>query len=200
MKIRFYSSVIFDALCACAELAEQKDRGNSEKQEFLALLREKTGDVFQGGALSFSTMCGIAARALPDLSTATLDELDKLFADMGALEKAVCGSIRDAFTASYMLPTLDMLKDGWAARYRTYIAVLKKAEFEQLWREPGPAGRTGTNRAAADRVQRHRHQRDARLDLRHERNVFGKRLRMHFAAVLSRCLFAVRRAVFGHGS
>ena len=116
MKIRFYSSVIFDALCACAELAEQKDRGNSEKQEFLALLREKTGDVFQGGALSFSTMCGIAARALPDLSTATLDELDKLFADMGALEKAVCGSIRDAFTASYMLPTLDMLKDGWAAR------------------------------------------------------------------------------------
>lgn len=135
MKIRFYSSVIFDALCACAELAEQKDRGNSEKQEFLALLREKTGDVFQGGALSFSTMCGIAARALPDLSTATLDELDKLFADMGALEKAVRSSIRDAFTASYMLPTLDMLKDGWAARYRTYIAVLKKAEFEQLWRE-----------------------------------------------------------------
>ena len=81
MKIRFYSSVIFDALCACAELAEQKDRGNSEKQEFLALLREKTGDVFQGGALSFSTMCGIAARALPDPSNATLDELDKLFAE-----------------------------------------------------------------------------------------------------------------------
>lgn len=89
----------------------------------------------KAGRCLFPQCAGIAARALPDLSTATLDELDKLFADMGALEKAVRSSIRDAFTASYMLPTLDMLKDGWAARYRTYIAVLKKAEFEQLWRE-----------------------------------------------------------------
>ena len=33
MKIRFYSSVIFDALCACAELAEQAHRASNITEE-----------------------------------------------------------------------------------------------------------------------------------------------------------------------
>ncbi len=134
MMLTISTSMAFDAICACQCLAGEQRNRHPVQTEVLAILRERTGG-FSEGSLSFSTLCGILSHTDMDPETATLDDLIALFSDPAALDSAVRGKIVNEFVASFTLPMLDWLRDGWGARYVRYLEALRQADFEGLWRE-----------------------------------------------------------------
>ncbi len=134
MTVRIGTSMAFDAICACQSLAGEQRNRHPVQSEVLAILHERTGD-FSEGSLSFSTLCGILSHTDMDPETATLDDLIALFSDPAALDSAVRGKITNEFVASFTLPMLDWLREGWGARYVRYLEALRAADFEGLWQE-----------------------------------------------------------------
>lgn len=135
MKLHLHTSMVFDALCACALV---EDHGNCNKvaqRDILERLKERTNGIFKNGALSFSTMCGIISQYLPNPENASLDDLYDAFLNIDKVDKAVRSKTTNEFTASYVFPTLDILEKEWAEKYREYIIALENAGFEELWRE-----------------------------------------------------------------
>ncbi len=134
MSLSISTSMAFDAICACLPLAGESPRGSLHpvQAELIDLLRERTGG-FAEGCLSFSTLCGILSHTALDPVRATLDELIAVFSDPAALDRTVRGRITNEFVASFTLPMLDMLRDGWGERYARYMKALRDADFEALW-------------------------------------------------------------------
>ena len=135
IKIKLFSSMVFDAICACSLIEDNGQYHKTAQNEILNILKSRTGDTFKEGALSYSTMCGIAACFLPDPSTATLNDLYQMFDAFSEADGIIRSKTTNEFERSYVLPTLDLLKDGYAEKYRRYILALKDAGFEKLWRE-----------------------------------------------------------------
>ena len=135
MKINLKTSMIFDAICACSLIYNHGNYNKMAQNEFLNILRDRTGEVFKEGAPSYSTMCGIVAGYIDDPSCATLDDLYLMFQSISDVDAVIRSKVKNEFKQSYIFPTLDMLKNGGAEKYCEYITALKAAGFEELWRE-----------------------------------------------------------------
>lgn len=136
MKILFKTAMIFDAICACSLICNRKNYNNNPAQnEFLNILKERTGTIFQEDVPSYSAMCGIVASYIADPSCADLDDLYLMFRSAFDVDNVIRSKVKNEFKQSYIFPILDMLKNGGAEKYCEYITALKAAGFEELWRE-----------------------------------------------------------------
>ncbi len=135
MKIKFLTSMIFDAVCACSFIKDRNEYSRADQNAVLDILQSRTGDSFKAGVLGYSTICEIAACFIPDPSNASLDDLYQMFASFSEVDAVVRTKITNEFKISYVFPVLDKLKNGYADTYRENIIVLKEAGFAELWRE-----------------------------------------------------------------
>jgi hypothetical protein len=92
-------------------------------------MKERTGEIFNEGALSYSTMCNIAARYIADPSCADLDDLYSMFQSISEVDTVIRSKVKNEFQQSYIFPALEMLKNGSAEKYCEYITALKAAGF-----------------------------------------------------------------------
>ncbi len=136
MKIKLYTSMIFDAICACTQINYYKnfDHIHPVQKEVLDILKERMGENIIKDVPNFSTMCAITAAYIPDPSSATLDDLCSMFDSISEVDSIVRKKIKNEFMQSHIFPKLDILKNGGAERYSEYITALKQAGFEELWR------------------------------------------------------------------
>lgn len=136
MKIKLYTSMIFDAICACTliNIYKNYDHIHSVQKEVLEILKERMGEIIIKDNPGYSIMCGIVASYIPDPSSATLDDLYSMFDSISEVDNIVRPKIKNEFKQSYIFPALDMLKNGAAEKYCECITALKEAGFEELWR------------------------------------------------------------------
>lgn len=127
--------MILDAICACSLIEEHGRYSKVSQNEILEILKERTGGAFKEGGLSYSTICSIVSQYIRELSSATLDDLYLMFSDIEDVDRLVRKKTINEFSASYIFPTLDGLKNGWAEKYKDYISILKSLGFEDLWSE-----------------------------------------------------------------
>ena len=66
MNLNFKTAMIFDAICACNLISFPGKHNKATQYEFLKIMKERTGEIFNEGALSYSTMCNIVARYITD--------------------------------------------------------------------------------------------------------------------------------------
>ncbi len=135
MNLNFKTAMIFDAICACNLISFPGKHNKATQYEFLKIMKERTGEIFNEGALSYSTMCNIVARYIANPSCADLDDLYSMFQSISEVDTVIRSKVKNEFQQSYIFPALEVLKNGSAEKYCEYITALKAAGFEELWRE-----------------------------------------------------------------
>lgn len=133
MKIIMKTSMIFDAICTCDHLCEREGYLRPEQKEVLDILSSKTENVFTEGCLSYSNVCAVLFRCIPNIESATLDDLYSFFCSVNTKNAEERDGI--GFVNKDISRTATVLSNGYADVYKKYILALKSAGFEELWKE-----------------------------------------------------------------
>jgi len=133
MKIIMKTSMIFDAICTCDHLCEREGYLRPEQKEVLDILSSKTENVFTEGCLSYSNVCAVLFRCIPNIESATLDDLYSFFCSVNTKNAEERDGI--GFVNKDISGTATVLSNGYADVYKKYILALKSAGFEELWKK-----------------------------------------------------------------
>ena len=135
--IHVKSSFALDTLCFLEKRLLNETEWMNEKQiEVIKSINNLLPNDFDDNYIGMSSICLVISAYLDGkLEWLTLDGLIDCFKTPTKIEQAVKDKIRGDFTASYIYPVLDWLKDGYADLYVNKLTALKNIGFESLYRE-----------------------------------------------------------------
>lgn len=135
--IQFKASLALDVLCFLQnrQLEYEKWMYDEQLNEIKAINSLLPAD-FDGSCIGMSNICYVlSAFCDDDLELLSLDDLIRIFMSPDQIKSVVKSRLRDGFTASYINPVLDWLKDGFAEKYVKQLSVLKDIGFEKIYQE-----------------------------------------------------------------
>ena len=134
-SIQMKSSIVLDVLCLLQKRFLNDTKWMNKKQiEEIKYINSLLPDDFDGSCISMSSICLIVSTYLDnDLEHLELDGLIDIFRSPEKIEEVLKGRIADGFTASYIYPVLDRLKDGLAEAYVKNLTALKTVGFESVY-------------------------------------------------------------------
>ncbi|MBQ7935267.1 MAG: hypothetical protein IJ333_02835 [Clostridia bacterium] len=136
-KIRFVSSVALDAICFIQQrlLKDKKWMNKAQLAEIESINRLLPPD-FGDNYIGMSNLSLILSVFTDNcLESTSLKELISIFQRPDLLESVIKDKIKNEFTASYIVPILELLKDGYADEYIKKLLILKDIGFEQRYQE-----------------------------------------------------------------
>lgn len=135
--IHVKSSLALDTLCFLEKRLLNNTKWMNEKQiEEIKYINALLPGNFGDNCIGMSNICLIVSAYFDgDLECLTLDDLIDMFNDPQKIENTVKERITGGFTASYIYPVLEWLKDGYADLYAKKLTVLKNIGFESIYKE-----------------------------------------------------------------
>ncbi len=135
--IQVKSSMAFDALCFIQKQSLNNTKWmNADQIKEIQYINGLLPNDFGYDRIGMSNICLIVSTYLDsDPEQLTLDDLIRVFRYPDRIEEAVKGRIKDGFTASYLYPVLDWLKNRYAEEYVKKLTALKNICFEDLYKE-----------------------------------------------------------------
>ena len=135
--IHVKSSLALDTLCFLEKRLLNDTKWMNEKQiEEIKYINTRLPGNSGDNCIGMSNICLIVSAYFDgDLECLTLDDLIDMFNDPQKIENTVKERITGGFTASYIYPVLEWLKDGYADLYAKKLTVLKNIGFESIYKE-----------------------------------------------------------------